>query len=235
MPDAAPDPEPYHVYAARDGVRVPWHDPAWWQAFGVVLDGMLDGAQAAVASRWPSKAPVDVLRIIGTSVGMPQGPSETDEEYRIRLRFLWALAESRGTLLGVTSAIQLLNIGVEIYEPWTNVGFGNTWGRQKNPGPGVNPARQRWFNVVILHPHPFGDDFSFRYGDGSTYGSGKLYGVNGDPRWIPLLQQIVRTQKPAHAFCEWIAVVLDGGIKKAGLVTDGDPFDASSRVAYIPV
>lgn len=232
MPDTAIDPEPYHIYAAREGVRLPWHSgthgKAWWQAFGVMLDGMLNGAQAAVAARWASKAPPDALRIHGESFGMPQAPAETDEEYRRRLRKLWHLAEWRGTEKGVIDALSFLGLTAEVREA-----IDPTWGRHLLAADAAK--RMRWFNVIIRHPHPFGTDFNFRYGDGTTYGSGAIYGPNGDPRWFPLLRQVVRNMKPAHAHCEWIAIVLAGDVKDAGLATDGEPFDASSRVAYLPV
>lgn len=206
MPDTSPDPEPYHVYAARDGVRLPWHAGqygiAWWQAFGVMLDGLLNGAQSAVASRWVSRCPADALRVHGSAFGMPQAPGEGDEEYRKRLKKLWYLAEWRGTAKGIVDALAFVGMtNVEIKEAFTA-----GWGRHYDVG-GLDPKKTRWFNVIIRHPHPFGTDFGFRYGDGTTYGSGKTYGVNGDPRWVEIVRHIVRNMKPAHAHCEAIIVV----------------------------
>jgi hypothetical protein len=233
MPDTAIDPEPYHVYAARDGVRLPWHSGdngrAWWQGLGVILDGHMNAAQAAVASRWVSRCPPDALRIHGESFGMPQAPAETDEEYRVRLRQLWHLAEMRGTKQGLVDALTFIGLLTVSVREAISPG----WGRHILAADAAK--RMHWFNVVIWHPHPFGTDFNFRYGDGTTYGSGALYGPDGDPRWFPLLKQMVRFMKPAHAHCEWIAIVLAGDIKHANLATDGEPFDAASRVAYLPV
>lgn len=233
MTDTAIDPEPYHVYAARDGVRLPWHagenGRRWWQALGLMLDGIMNGAQAAVASRWVSKCPPDVLRVHGESFGMPQAPSETDEEYRLRLKKVWRLCELRGTAAGIVYALSLVGMtNVEVKEAFTA-----GWGRHKS-GASIDIKKTRWFNVVIRQPHPFGTDFGFRYGDGTTYGGGALYGVNGDKRWVEIVKHIVRNMKPAHAHCEAVIVVLAGNITTGtGTTSDGNPASSSDRVAYL--
>lgn len=224
----------FHEY--QPSIRPPWHQgengEKWHEAMGTLKDVVCEGQRQAVLSRWVKSCPEDALAIHGKYLGWPQAPGETSNEYRKRLGYNWELAQWRGTEFGIILALELLGL--------TNVqcreSFSPLWGRQKDGGGNIIPSKARWCNVIIRHPHPFGTDFAFRYGDGTTYGSGKVYGPNGDPRWFPLLQQLVKRQKPAHAFCEWIAIVLAGDvIDGTDSPSDGEPDGALSRVAYLPV
>jgi hypothetical protein len=227
------DPLAFHEYQPL--VRPPWHGgpvgQAWHEASGLLKDGIAEGARQAVYQRWVKTCADDALVIHGRDLGWPMAPGETIPEYRSRLLHSRYLDEWRGTAFGITEAFRLLGMtDVEVIESFTP-----GWGRHLNGMGDVEPSRARWINVIVRHPHKWGTDFGFRYGDGSTYGSGKLYGVNGDGRWGPLLQQLVRRQKPAHVYCEWIAIVLAGDIIHSNSANDGKPDGGSARVAYLPV
>lgn len=222
--------ETYHEYAPRDGVRPPWHagdwGRRWWQAFGIMCDGVLQGVQRAMESRFPSLAPVDALPLLGRARGgFEQAPGETTDQFRARLLKAWTLWQMAGTGAGIIYAFNLIGLpNVEIRESLNST----TWGR--HPG----TAKQRWFNVIVRQPHPFGTDFSFRYGDGTTYGSGKLYGVTGDPLWFVIMRRLVKLLKPAHAHCPEIILILAGDITDGtGTTSDGNPATPAARVAYV--
>lgn len=222
-------------HAGEEGLR-------WNFAMGTWKDAVVDAAVLAARSRFIRTCPADALALHGRSLGWPQAPGERVDEYRQRLMQSWHLAHWRGTNKGIIDALKLvLNPFIGSATPasnWIEVkeSFTSGWGRQKNPGPGINPAKQRWFNVIIRHPHPFGTDFSFKYGDGTVWGGGKLWGINGDPRLLELLRMVVRRQKSAHSFCEWIAVVLAGDVIDANTMNDGQPLGGgASRVAYLKV
>ncbi len=223
-----PEPLPYYEYQPRAAPAWqlgPWAK-RWHEALGVLKQDMIMMARRAVRARYIGTCPDDALALIGDSLGWPQAPGEYANEYRERLKLSWHLAEWAGTEKGIVDAFAGLGMtNVEVRESFTP-----GWGRYS-----ATPARARWINVILRHPHPFGTDFASRYGDGSIYGGGQLYGVNGDPRLLALLQQLVRKQKPAHAYCEWIAIVLAGDVIEANGATDGDPDGGLARVAYIPV
>lgn len=235
----------YREYQSAHDVRPPWHggDPGdrWHYALGTIKDAMADSAEIAARQRLISECAADALPLHGESLGWPRAPGETVEEYRARLLQSPYLEEWRGRNTGIIDALKfILTPFIGTTTPpanWVEVkeSFTAGWGRQKNPGPGINPAKQRWFNVILRHPHPFGTDYAFRYGDGTVWGGGKNWGVNGDPRLIELLRMAVRRQKSGHSFCEWIAIVLAGDVINADSINDGKPLDASSRVAYVTV
>lgn len=238
MSDDAP--EPYHVYQAREDVRLPWHGGEngrrWNEAMGLMKDSFADAATIAARSRLISMCPADALDLHGASLKWPQAPGETTDEYRARLLRSPHLEEWRGTNTGIIDAIAgiLNNVvsptlarptdWVEIYESFTP-----GWGRHTGVA-----EHARWFNVIIRQPHPFGTDFSFKWGDGTTWGSGKLYGVNGDPRLLEVIRQSVRRQKSKHSICESIAIVLAGNVKHTNAADDGDP-TPGSKVAYLTI
>lgn len=206
----------------------PWHGGKWgrrlWAAFGAMKDAYADFARQAVLVRSVRRCPEDALAEHGAELGWAQAPGESTDEYRARLARSWRLASISGTAAGLIEAfagLGLTNVVVrEALDP--------TWGRYSGT------AKQRWFAVVVRHPHPFGTDFAFRYGDGTTYGSGKLYGVNGDPRLLELLRRLVRRMTPSHAHCQEIVVVLAGDITDGtGTASDGNPSAPTSRVAYL--
>lgn len=222
--------ETYHEYAPRDGVRPPWHagdwGRRWWQGFGTMLDGVLQGVQRAMWARFPSKAPEDALPLLGRARGgFEQSPGESTDQFRSRLLKAWRLWQMAGTGAGIIYAFNLLGLSnVSIREALNS----STWGRY------TGTAKQRWFTVIVDQPHPFGTDFSFRYGDGTTYGSGKLYGATGDVRMFEIMRRLVRLLKPAHAHCPEVIIVLQGAITDGtGTVADGDPATPAARVAYM--
>lgn len=244
MSDAAP--LSYHQW--QPSVRPPWHAGQWgerWaQALGLLKDGLAQGAEEAVRVRSLSRCSDDALAYHGQAFGFPQAPGEPASVYRARLRRAWHYHAWRGTRKGIVDLFtdiltplltpaQLAAIPadwIEVHEAFTA-----GWGRHSGVA-----GRRRWINIVLRQPHPFGTDGSFRLGDGTKLGplpggSGKRLGLNGDAELAVLLQRMAFAMKPAHTHCEWIAVVLAGDIKHAGLASDGEPFDASSRVAYLPV
>ncbi len=213
------------VYQSSPGVILPWRAGPWGtreeQAYGTIKNGLSAAATEAVACRWISRCPADALAKHGDAMGWPRVPGETTNEYRARLRLSWHLAQWRGTETGIVDAFTAIGLtNVAVMETFTG-----GWTRHYG-----DVGRQRWINVIVRHPHPFGDDFDFRYGDGTLWGDGHVYGVNGDARLFRLIVQLVQKQKPAHAHCEWIAIVLAGDVD-----ANGDPDGGSARVAYLPV
>jgi hypothetical protein len=231
----------FHVAQTRIDVRLPWHSGthgvAWNLATGLLKDAFETAVQRAARSRLLSLCPDDALAYHGESLGWPQAPGESTEQYRRRLGRSWHYAQWRGTAKGIIDPIvdiltALAPPGVMIPSNWVEVHRADEpgWGRHSTLF-GSEPNRARWFNVVIRKPHPFGTDFNLYYDDGIDFDTGYFYDTNGDGRLLEVIRQVVRRQKPAHSRCEWIAVVLDGDILHAGLATDGDP-DGAARVYY---
>ena len=206
----------------------------WQQAIGVLADALAEGARQAARSRWISTCPDDALGLHGGAMGWPQAPGESADEYRARLALNWHLQEWRGTAKGIQDAFAALGM--------PNVDVWDTFNSPMVRAEGTVPHRYHWFWVIVRDPHPFGTDFSCRMGDGTLIGaaptgSGKLIGVNGDPRLVETLRGIVAAMKPAHAWCEWIAICLSGDIVTgvgSGDAEDGAP-TPGSRIAYLPV
>jgi hypothetical protein len=219
---------PYHQALVAPGIIPSWHAGpngiAENAARGVLIDGLLEGARQSLACRFISRAPEDALALHGEARRFPRAPGESLDEYRARLRRAWYLWQWAGTETGIKAAFALLGLtNVSVFE--SNITPG--WGRHSG-----DLNRARWFQIVVRAPHPFGADFSFSFGDGTVWGGGKLWGVNGDPRLLELLRRLVRLLKPATAHCEWIALVLSGDVKVAGGLDDGDP-TPGSKVAYL--
>lgn len=213
---------------SQQAQRPPWHGGLWgarlWGALGTLKDGLADLMRQAVLVRSVARCPEDALVEHGNELGWLQAPGETALEYRARLGRAWEFASSAGTAAGLIAALNAIGFSnVEVREA-----LDPTWGRY------AGASRQRWFAVVIRHPHPFGTDFSFRWGDGTTYGSGKTYGFTGDPRLLELLRRLVRRMTPAHARCHEIIIVLSGGITDGtGTLADGDKVAMGDAVAYL--
>lgn len=206
----------------------------WQQAMGLLADALAEGARQAARARWISTCPEDALELHGVSMGWTRAPGESAEEFRARLSLNWHLQEWRGTEKGIKDAFAALG--------FPNVDVWDTFNSPMTRADGLLPERYRWFWVIVRAPHPFGTDFSCRMGDGTLIGaapagSGKLIGVNGDPRLFETLRSVVASMKPAHAWAEWIAIVLDGDIITGVGGADGEDGSPTpgSRVAYLPV
>lgn len=218
----------YLEYQSAPGIRPPWHGGpdgiAWWEAMGLVKDGFVESAIFALRQRWLSTCEESALARHGESRGWPRVAGETVEQYRRRLLGWWSLAQKMGTAAGIIEAFSYLGMtNVEVKESFTA-----SWGRS-----GGATAKQRFFWVIVRQPHPFGTDFSFRWGDGTLWGDGHVYGFSGDPSLLEAIRFIVQRMRPAHAHCPEIIVVLNGGIKEGTGATDGDPLDAASRIGYL--
>lgn len=214
--------------------RPPFHSgpagAAWANALGVVKDGFADAARFARRQRWISRCAEDALAKHGKFRGWSKVAGETTAQYRARLLAWWSLSQKTGTGLGIRDAFALLGMtNVTIREA-----LSPTWGRYSGVGA---TSRQRWFSVIIRHPHPFGVTGEFVYGDGTTYGSGKKYGLSGDSSLIEATKEIVRRMRPEHAWCGDIIVVLAGDIiDGTGTTNDGKPDTTlGSKVAYLSI
>jgi hypothetical protein len=226
---------PYLDWQPRPDVRLPWQDNVdgvkWNEASALLKDLIADRAEQAVRMRWVSKAPESGLARIGDMRGWPRIPGEYVEEYRARLKLAWYLSLWRGTATGIIAALNAIGLSNVTVRGEAQELAAGTWGR--NPYGLADAVRARHFWVVIDQPHPFGTDFSFRYGDGTTYGDGHNWGVTGDPRLFALIKDIVRRMRPAHSYCQDIIVILTGTIKDTGAADDGDPSSGSDRVTYL--
>lgn len=105
------------------GLPIPWLNGAngfnEGTAIGTVLDQQVDLLKQAQKAHFPSLAPSDALPHIGSDRRLIQGPNETDDNFRIRLRTAWDDHARDGTPL------ELL---VQLY--WT--GFPNAVLAQQN-------------------------------------------------------------------------------------------------------
>lgn len=213
----------------QPATRPPWHAGEdgykWSEALGVVKDGVAEGATAAVRQRWLSLCAEDALAIHGAARGWPKVNGESSAQYRARLRGWWSLAQKVGTATGIIEAFGLLGMSnVEVKESFTS-----GWGRS-----GGDAGKQRWIWVVIRHPHPFGTDFNFRWGDGTNWGDGHVYGADGDGSLLEAMRWIIRKMRPLHAHCPEIIAVLAGDIVDGtNTSSDGDPDGSGARVFYI--
>lgn len=221
--------ETYREYQAR--VRPAFHGgptgEAWARGLGVLKDSMELLARHARRQRWLSLCAEDALAKHGEFRGWSRVSGESVAQYRARLLAWWSLAQWAGTAKGIVDAFALLGMtNVEVREAISTWIGTTAWGRY----PGV--AQQRHFAIVVRHPHPFGTDFVFSWGDGTTWGS-KTYGFAGDSSLLQAMREIVRHMKPAHTTCREIIIVLAGNITDGtGTTSDGNAMVASDRIAY---
>lgn len=90
----------------------PWlHGPAgesWTRGIGDAKDEVELREREAVLARYPSRAPKDALvRISADRGGLDKGVTETDAQWRARLRDAWSLWPWAGTFTGVLRALAL--------------------------------------------------------------------------------------------------------------------------------
>lgn len=173
-----------YVVACSRIWQKPWwqDDPAattWQTVMGQALDDQIDQLEQARAVRYPTnpsgavnrRCPTDALYYLADERGLEQVPTETEDQWRERLRRAWPIWHVAGTAVGHTDGFAwypLRNVGVFRRREWsTPAPVGSEWVRAF--------ARTAWsqFDALIQQPHPWrvrlwGEG---TWGDGGTWGS----------------------------------------------------------------
>lgn len=90
---------------------------AWSQAFGSVEDAQAIRARRAVRTRYPDFALDGALPIIGADRLLPQGPTESNQDFATRLKRAFALWYFGGTPTGVVQAFLQAGFGSVLNPP----------------------------------------------------------------------------------------------------------------------
>jgi hypothetical protein len=79
---------------------------AWQRAHGQIADELVYRLKCAVASSFPMECPADALPYLGSEIGIPRSPADSDDDYRVKLRRAWELWPFAGTPLGMLLAFE---------------------------------------------------------------------------------------------------------------------------------
>ncbi len=172
---------------------------AYLQTYGQQFDELLASFQEACRCGFILTCPEDALRFIGVERGMEQYPSESIEDYRLRLWNAWQAWRFAGTDKGITDQIKyafgLTNVSIRDNGDW-------------DPAP-PDDNTDWWsrFWVVIDQPHPW----TFHTWGEGTWGDGRRWGGTIETSQVELMRRIIRKWKASHAFCEGILLVNESG------------------------
>jgi hypothetical protein len=210
-------------------------------SFAIMSDILGDDLVAGIRKRFPtyiepgSSAPAsDALSYIGRDRTIPQGPSEPNASYALRLsRWIddWKLSGNAFVLLDQlaayftpqTTTLRLVNNwGIwytrnpdgsrSLVQSPLVVGVGNwNWDNkgpwQANPGPLFAWSRF-WVIIYCNGGVPF--DVGPRWGDvGAVYSSSRTWGSTATPDQVAAIRSIVLTWKAAHSWCQNIILAFD--------------------------
>lgn len=225
---------PYDQYELQSAP--PWlQNPVgenWLTALGILKDGLVEGAIAAVKCRWSAVAPEDALPYIGRERSLDRLAAEPIAAYRARLQNAWTAWQYAGTKKGILDAAALLGLtGALIKEnaDWT-----------VPPSLGYSAGQEWWrFWVIVDRPHPF--SIAWAIGDGTLVSGPSaptvptiLIGLRPFDVYASLVK-IIRTWKPAHALLANMTVILSGKLigYPAWTIADGSVVGASTVVTAI--
>jgi hypothetical protein len=79
---------------------------AWSAAHGQFNDELVLRWKQAVAASFPMDCPADALPYLGSEIGIPRSPADSDDDYRVKLRRAWELWPFAGTPLGMLLAFE---------------------------------------------------------------------------------------------------------------------------------
>jgi hypothetical protein len=79
---------------------------AWQGAHGRFADSLVSRLKQAVKASFPSDCPADALPYLGSEIGIPRSPADTDDVYREKLRRAWEVWPFAGTPLGMLLALE---------------------------------------------------------------------------------------------------------------------------------
>lgn len=78
----------------------------WQGAHGRFNDALVAQWREAVKASFPTEAPADALPYLGSEIGIPRSPADTDATYAIKLRRAWEMWPFAGTPLGLLLAFE---------------------------------------------------------------------------------------------------------------------------------
>lgn len=100
---------PYQRYQTQ--LAPPWLQgptgASWLRGVGDAKDELEFRTREAVKARFPSHAPKDALARLGADRALDKGVTETEAQYRARLRDAWSLWPWAGTFTGMLRALAL--------------------------------------------------------------------------------------------------------------------------------
>lgn len=187
----------------------------WLRGIGDPKDELEDAARQAILQRFPSYSGWDAVERIGGERQLDRGVTETESQYRARLRGAWDLWPKAGTPEGILNALHYAGYD-SAYLACAN---GEVWNRDSGTGAIIRQVRtagfrftKGWWNefrVFFVSPHPSG-------------WSPSPPGNSSDE--VKNIRRIINLWKPAHAKLDGFTVQLSGPIWGWPLTLDwGDP------------
>lgn len=79
---------------------------AWQGAHGRFNDALVARWKEAVKASFPMECPSDALPYLGSEIGIPRSPADSDDDYREKLRRAWEVWPFAGTPLGMLLAFE---------------------------------------------------------------------------------------------------------------------------------
>lgn len=201
----------------------PW-GTKWIYTHAVILDGIADGVAYANLAGLPTVAPADALPWITLDRQIDQGPNESSDSFRLRLRQwldLWRVAGSpRAILRAVTSYLTPGSYTIETVNDSQLTPNVTTWDvstggsdppthYQESPHnwnwDGLTMAGRSW---VIIYSGPWMQWPKF---GGFSYGDGTVWGATGGnpPNDASSIRGLVGKWKNAGNFVQQVIVAFD--------------------------
>lgn len=201
-----------------------WLRGTWGGAFvdtiGLVFDAIQEANYEAGAANLLDAPtfPADALPLVGSERNIERYPSETDAQYKARVRGAWTAWPQAGTKGGILSQLSAGAFTAAIMEAWD-------WNWD---GPfATNPNWSRFWTVITNHGWS-----RTHWGDGRTWGTG-TWGSTASQAEASTLLRIIRKWKAAHTVP--ITIVVMEPSTWASEQPDGtwaDPANRSTAALY---
>ena len=194
----------------RKQLSPPWlqrpRGTAWNEAMGAVEDAFLQRLLDATRARYPSHAPTPALAYIGEDPRIGQGPTEGDNDYRLRLKSAMASWQWAGTEEGLLEhglrPLGFTSVRVIANHQWASLGLPVPDGRS-----------DLWARFwLVCGRSPEYQPRSFEQMEALGFRSADTWGSNASFAEAALLRRVIEQWRPAHALCvgAW-AVLGDAG------------------------
>jgi hypothetical protein len=206
---------------------------------GLMDDAVLDKTEQALFARLPGLADPSALPLIGSDRLIPSGPSESESQYRRRLRGAFDLWQRAGINMGVLR--QVLGY-LEAFAPRARIVTDSS--RWTTVAPGVDlklPASYQdgsgnwdWDSAAYPDPHPMAMNAWWRWwlilystassggswagssgvwGDGHKWGDKtRSWGLGVPSTTIRSIRGIIGLAKRAGSWCRWLIISFDDSL-----------------------
>lgn len=191
-------------------------------SLGSMFDEMMLQLKEGEKASFPDYAPTDALGLIGNDLTITQGPLESNENYRPRLRKAVDSHRIQGSafellrqLAGHFSGqgdppLRLVTNKATWHEyDWdtgevTKTKVGDNWNWDGNTA-----AFWRGWVIIDSSAGPFGPGLVFGDPEGGEFDDGAVFGIDATEQQVQSLQKLVQTWKPEHVYGVRIIVTFD--------------------------